>query len=80
MPLPEATRTTGSTVGGFGFILVSPGPDARYDLPGSYSVYNPGVSQPSLLLLAGANPKGVAFTYDPTNGLVSSGDIWRVKQ
>ena len=70
----------GGKIQGVGWITVSPGPDGRYDLPGSYSVYNPGVSQPSALLLACTNPKGVAFTYDPTNGLVSSGDIWRVKQ
>jgi len=69
-----------SEVRGLGWICISPGPDGRYDLPGSYSVYNPAVPLPSPLLLSGTNPKGAAFTYDPTNGLVSSGDIWRFKQ
>ena len=31
-------------------------------------------------LLCGVNAKGSAFIFDPTNGLVSDGDIWRVKQ
>jgi len=67
-------------VGGLGFILVSPGPDGRYDLPGSYEVYNPAIAQPSVQLLAGTSTSGSAFTYDPTNGLISDGDICRVKQ
>ena len=66
--------------GGVGWIVVSPGPDGDYDLPGSYYVYNPMVSQSSPLLLYGANARGSAFTYDPTNGLISGGDIWRVMQ
>lgn len=66
-------------LGGCGWITVSPGPDGNYDLPGSYHAYNPKFPQPSPFILAGANPKGIAFTYDPTNGLESKGDIWRVK-
>jgi hypothetical protein len=30
-------------------------------------------------LVVGTNKKGSAFTYDPTNGVVSDGDIWRIK-
>jgi len=63
-----------------GWILVSPGPDGHYDLPGEWNVYDPGVRQPSLRLLAGTNKKGAALTYDPTNGTISNGDIWRIKQ
>lgn len=66
--------------GGVGWILVSPGPDRCYDIPGDWDVYDPTISQPSRRLLAGTNKKGKAFTYDPTNGAISSGDLWRVKQ
>jgi len=57
-----------------------------------YAVYNPGKSQPSTddptyrggLIAGDSNDSGDAgqdqFTYDPTNGTVSGGDIWRVKQ
>jgi hypothetical protein len=50
--------------------------------PGVESVYDPTVRQPSDHLLTGNhNEFGEgAFTYDPTNGLFSQGDIWRVKQ
>jgi len=66
-------------VGGVGWITVSPGPDGDYDVSGSYHVYNPAVPQPSIQLLTGTNAKGASLTYDPTNGLISDGDIWRVK-
>jgi len=69
-----------SPLGGVGWILVSPGPDLKYDLPGEWDVYNPAVSQPSYRLLSGTNKQGRALTYDPTNGIISDGDIWRVKQ
>jgi type II secretory pathway pseudopilin PulG len=62
-----------------GWILVSPGPDGDYDLLGEWDVYDPAIEQPSPRLLGGANKKGDSFTYDPTNGTVSNGDIWRVK-
>jgi prepilin-type N-terminal cleavage/methylation domain-containing protein len=42
------------------------------------TVYTASISQPSILLVTGA-PAGGAYTYDPTNGTVSSGDVWRVK-
>ncbi|MFH0794243.1 MAG: hypothetical protein V2A74_09465 [bacterium] len=54
-----------------GWILFSPGPDGKFDL--GWEIYDPSVPQPSLELLT-------RYTYDPTNGMVSPGDIWRVKQ
>ena len=69
-----------SPVNGTGWILVSCGPDLDFDIEGEWDVYDPSESQPSKRLLAGTNRKGHAFTYDPTNGAISHGDIWRVKQ
>ncbi|MFH0793881.1 MAG: prepilin-type N-terminal cleavage/methylation domain-containing protein [bacterium] len=43
------------------------------------SAYSSSVSQPSPTLIAGPSSND-AFTYDPTNGTVSPGDVWRVKQ
>jgi hypothetical protein len=43
------------------------------------TVYNTGASHPSTTLLVGGNGT-TAFTYDSTNGTVSEGDLWRVKQ
>jgi prepilin-type N-terminal cleavage/methylation domain-containing protein len=45
-------------------------------VPGSFtnSCYNPFTSQPSATLLTGG------YTYDPSNGSTSKGDVWRVKQ
>jgi hypothetical protein len=73
-------RSDIASVGGVGWITISPGPDGDYDLTTSYTVYNPRWAQPSPQLLTGTTPKGAAFTYDPTNGLISGGDVWRVKQ
>lgn len=70
----------GRTVSGEGWILVSTGPDGDYDLAGEWDVYDPSQTQPSMQLIAGTNKKGFAFTYDPTNGTVSNGDMWRVRQ
>jgi len=56
-----------------GWILISPGPDRDYDIdPVKY--YDSSIAQPSFELLC------IAGTYDPTNGTVSSGDVFRVKQ
>jgi prepilin-type N-terminal cleavage/methylation domain-containing protein len=68
--------------GGVGWILWSFGPDVdeyKSDGPSDspFGVYEPAIAQPSELLLVGGNP---AYTYDPTNGTVSEGDVWRVKQ
>ncbi len=56
-----------------GWILISPGPDEDYDLKSPEKVYDSSVSQPSPLLVSGP------WTYDPTNGTMSNGDVWRVK-
>ena len=74
-----------------GWILWSPGPDTDQSLGGDLSsnptsghvvetIYNIYVSQPSTTLLAGAPAGGFSFTYDSTNGTVSQGDVYRVKQ
>ena len=48
-------------------------------------LYNPNTSQPSITLVCGPMPtwaeaRGTgAFTFDPTNGSSSEGDVWRVK-
>lgn len=85
------TDTKGATFGYMqdtnGWILWSPGPDtdekSSTDLqPSVETVYNSAIAQPSTQLLTGGSTgtgKG-AFTYDPTNGTVSEGDIYRVKQ
>jgi hypothetical protein len=54
-----------------GWILISPGPDGDYDIDPVHE-YNGSAPQPSARLLV--------KSYDPTNGLDSSGDIFRVKQ
>lgn len=41
-------------------------------------VYRYEVTQPAPELLAGVGVRG-AYTYDPTNGVISAGDVWRVK-
>ncbi len=53
-----------------GWIIWSPGPDAEYDL--DWTLYNPDDPQPS--------PELLTFAYDSSNGSVSGGDIFRVKQ
>ena len=48
-------------------------------------LYDPNVSQPSLFLIVGPAPAWTskygtgAFTFDPTNGTTSEGDVWRVR-
>jgi hypothetical protein len=51
-----------------GWILITPGPMRRYDIDPIRN-YDPAVSQPT--------PHLLNLTYDPTNGAVSRGDIWR---
>jgi hypothetical protein len=78
---PGETDPTGKVTGTdahFGWILVSPGPDRNYDIPPDYDVFDPRIPQPSERLLTGTNRWGAAFTFDPTNGTVSAGDIWRL--
>ncbi len=74
-----------------GWILGSYGPDVDEsgnlngdlgwldDAQGVETVYNSSIAQPSQLLLTGSTADG-AHTYDPTNGTISPGDLWRVKQ
>ena len=70
---------------GQGWVVWSFGPDTDETTSGDLSlqttipehfvedtVYNPTNTVPSDLL--------VGFTYDPTNGTTSNGDVWRVKQ
>ncbi len=56
---------------GDGWIIWSPGPDGKYTITGPETLYSSAIAQPSELLL-------ITFTYDPTNGTVSPGDLWRV--
>jgi len=58
-----------------GWILISPGPDREYDIADPAAVYDSAIPQPSAHLLAGG-----PWTYDPTNGTVSRGDVWRVRE
>jgi hypothetical protein len=55
-----------------GWIIVSAGPDGRYDL--DTKLYDPALSA------ADATNVLAPFTFDPTNGVMSAGDIWRIKQ
>ena len=44
-------------------------------------VYKSSIAQPSYTLMCGASSSShEAYTYDPTNGTFSAGDIWRVRQ
>jgi hypothetical protein len=54
-----------------GWIVVSPGPDGVYDIV-PQNDYTSSIPQPSLTL--------ILLAYDPTNGAISGGDIFRVKQ
>ncbi|MBX3730500.1 MAG: type II secretion system protein GspG [Candidatus Sumerlaeia bacterium] len=54
---------------GRGWLLVSPGPDGRFGILPARD-FDSSEPQPS--------PRLIGLTYDPTNGLISSGDIWRV--
>lgn len=57
-----------------GWILWSPGPDRTYDLnlDNIRQAYNPSTGRLSEML--------VEYTYDPTNGIYSAGDLWRAKR
>ena len=74
-----------------GWVLMSYGPDTDESEDGDLiidveTVYKSSVSQPSLTIIAlsGADITGgsgtESFSYDPSNGTVSPGDIHRVKQ
>ncbi len=85
--------TWGTTYGYYadehGWILYSWGPDIDEngigdpgDLePDVEQVYRSSISQPSLTLIAGSSSSShEAYTYDVTNGTISPGDLWRVRQ
>lgn len=57
-----------------GWIMWSTGPDRDHDLTAGNitMLYSPTVSQPT--------PELLTYSYDPTNGAKSSGDVFRVKQ
>jgi hypothetical protein len=55
------------------WLLFSPGPDRKIDLPWEEYI---GLNIAETSYEDWALP----YTYDPTNGIVSDGDIWRVKQ
>ncbi len=56
-----------------GWIVWSPGPGGEYELTveNIAQIYRPAARVPSREL--------IELTYDPTNGTISAGDIWRVK-
>ncbi|MBN1476630.1 type II secretion system protein GspG [Candidatus Sumerlaeota bacterium] len=54
-----------------GWILVSAGPDGDFDFDPK-QVYHSDIAQPSVEL--------IRYAYDPTNGTVSDGDVFRVRQ
>jgi hypothetical protein len=64
--LPFAYHTDGP-----GWVLFSCGPDRHYDINPVTDYTSKGPQPPVALILK---------SYDPTNGLVSGGDIWRVRE
>ncbi len=54
-----------------GWVAWSPGPDGKYDL--AWQNYDPNDTTKTLKAFA---PQ----TYDPSNGTISPGDLWRIKQ
>lgn len=64
---PEAGSRYGYFTTGTAYLIWSAGPDRKYDL--DISQFDPDQERQSAEFFA-------RFTYDPTNGLVSSGDIW----
>lgn len=54
-----------------GWILISAGLDHDYDIR-PVKLFDPSTTQPS--------PALVHLTYDPTNGVNSSGDLWHLNQ
>ena len=62
---------------GAGNVASDLGPEGAFE-----TNYTSNIAQPSLSLLvqSNLNPAGNAFTYDPTNGTTSEGDVYRVRQ
>lgn len=93
LPRDSFSTTVGATFGyytdGKGWILYSWGPDQDENKPDKWDlaadvtrVYNSEIPQPSITLITGGSSakKGGAYTYDPSNGTISEGDIYRVMQ
>lgn len=89
---PRPGRPLGYYTDGKDYIIVSMGPDMDFDLmldEGDLDassrndvieqVFDARIPQPSVTLLTSAGPRG-AYTYDPTNGYFSSGDIWQLSR
>ncbi|NUP88654.1 MAG: hypothetical protein HUU25_02405 [Candidatus Sumerlaeia bacterium] len=68
---PDVPSTFAYYTDGPGWILLSPGPDGDFDV-NPRTVYKSELAQPSAELLV--------LSYDPTNGTISDGDLWRVRQ
>jgi len=70
----EKSRTFAYWAPAGGWILLSAGPNCVFDMDFETlkKVYDPTRRNPT--------PELLALTYDPTNGAVSAGDIWRVMQ
>lgn len=68
---PDSDENNGS-----GIVASDLGPGQAYE-----TVYTSVFAQPSQTLIAGdGGSPGNAFTYDPTNGTTSEGDVYRVRQ
>ncbi|MDX2177365.1 MAG: prepilin-type N-terminal cleavage/methylation domain-containing protein [Candidatus Sumerlaeia bacterium] len=67
--------------GDLGFDAAGDGRD-NDDANSVETIYDSRISQPSLFLIVGGRfgTPAAAFTYDPTNGTTSEGDVWRTKQ
>jgi prepilin-type N-terminal cleavage/methylation domain-containing protein len=74
---PDADQAVGGDLGwNDGNLITTPTRDGIVE-----TVYDSRLAQPSTTLVAGstATTGRGAFTYDPTNGTVSQGDVWRTK-
>lgn len=70
---------------GEGWIIGAWGRDYDQDTGGQLlwdggieKIYDSSLPDPGVPLLTGAGPRG-AYTFDPTNGQISPGDVWRVR-
>jgi type II secretory pathway pseudopilin PulG len=62
------------------WIVWSAGPDGQYDVTTEdlTRVFAAGAPDPHQALTTGTGVSGRAFTFDPTNGTKSTGDVWKV--
>jgi len=67
---PDTDEAQGTELG----FVTAPGPNKVE------TIYDVSIAQPSAVLIAGQAAANRAYTYDPTNGTVSPGDVYRVKQ